>query len=265
MHLACFGRRAHFKEVRTAIALAGIAVVSLTGCVTAKKYRLAKPDTPPPSTLNWEASAPPVTLTLRAVIVFKGPGSWKREARWDEYAVMITNDGKEPFILTTAELADLRGAPQLPGTDPWMLEKLSYTNWEKYGKTGLKLAAGAVGVAVVGTAAAVAAAGPGFIITSSMVTVATVIPIVAVGDVVIVYSLNQSNREKVEAEFTRRRLVLPLTVEPGATVRGSLFFPMTPGPQRLILRGKVGEAPHEVSLGLKPLAGLHLAPAAIKQ
>ena len=39
---------------------------------------------------------------------------------------------------------------------------------------------------------------------------------------------------------------------------------MTPGPQRLTLKGKVGDAPLEIVLELKPLAGLHLKPGEAK-
>ena len=44
------------------------ALLVLTGCVTAKKYRLAKPNTPPAKFLNWQAETPPVELTLQTVI-----------------------------------------------------------------------------------------------------------------------------------------------------------------------------------------------------
>ncbi len=54
-------------------------------------------------------------------------------------------------------------------------------------------------------------------------------------------------------------------VSPGASAQGSLFFPMTPGPRRLTLRSYAGEARLEVTLELKPLAGLHLAPKPAKK
>lgn len=236
----------------------------LAGCVTSKKYRMAKPDTPPVRALDWQVSAASADLTLQSVIVFKGPGSWKREARWDEYAVGITNRGTGPLVIEAAELVDLLGVPREWGTDPWRLEKLSYTNWEKYGKTGLKLAAGAGAVmlyagAVVATSlggilAPTAAAGGG-------VALLNIIPVVAVVDITAVAIMNSQNKKKVVAEFNRRRLPLPLTLAPGETAAGSLFFPMTPGPQKLVLRGRNGEEPVELALDLKPLSGLHLKPA----
>ena len=241
----------------------GSALFALTGCVTAKKYRLAKSGSPPVRTLGWSASAAPVELTLQSLIVFKGPGSWKREARWDEYVVLLANRGDQPVTVTSAVLVDLQGTPQFPGSDPWTLEKLSRTNWDRYGKTGLKLLAGAGAVLVYGTAVEAVALGGlmGGGSAGGAVLVLDVIPVVALVDITAVAIMNHHNKDKVQQEFARRRLVLPRTLGPGETVSGSLFFPMTPGPQRLILKAQSGEGPRELTLGLKPLADLHLKPA----
>lgn len=232
-----------------------------TGCVTSKKYRLAKDDTPPAQPYGWTAAAPSADLTLATLIVFKGPGSWKREARWDEYVVRLTNRGDQPLVIDSAVLVDLLGQPQTPGDDPWKLEKLSRSNWDKYGKTGLKLLAGAGAVVVyVGAVSAVA--------TSSLLSaggaagggaaVLAVIPIVALVDIGVVAVMNHNNKVAVKTEFDRRRIGLPLTIAPGAIAEGSFFFPMTPGPKRLIVKGRSGGTPVELVLDLKALAGLHL-------
>ena len=243
--------------------------LALTGCVTSKKYKMAKKEGAlPPQALDWTAGTASAEVTLQSLIVFKGPGSWKREARWDEYVVKISNHGDQPLHIDSVGLVDLLGQPQSPGADPWKLEKLSYTNWDKYGKTGLKLLAGAGAVtlyagAVVastmgGLMAPTAAAGGGVVLLN-------VIPIVAIVDITAVAIMNNQNKKKVVAEFNRRRLSLPLTLEPGQDCTGSFFFPMTPAPQRLVIKGKAGEAPLELVLELKPLAGLHLKPATEKK
>jgi hypothetical protein len=240
-----------------------LASLALCGCVTAKKYRMAKTDQPPAQALDWQATAPGAECTLHSLIVFKGPGSWKREARWDEYVVRLVNTGDQPLRIDAATLVDVLGQPLVPGTDPWQLEKLSYTNWDKYGKTGLKLLAGAGAVTLYagavmattlgGLSGGAAAGGAG-------VAVLSVIPVVAIVDITAVAVMNHNNKAKVQAEFDRRRLVLPVAVAPGAAVEGSFFFPMAPAPQRLVLKGAQGAAPVELVLGLQPLAGLHLAP-----
>ena len=92
-----------------------------------------------------------------------------------------------------------------------------------------------------------------------------IIPIVAIVDITAVAIMNSQNKKKVVAEFNRRRLSLPLTVAPGQSATGSFFFPMTPAPQRLVIKGTTGETPLELALELKPLAGLHLKPAVEKK
>jgi hypothetical protein len=237
-----------------------------TGCVTAKKYKLAKENTPPARALAWGVSIPSAELRLATVIVFKGAGSWKREARWDEYVVEVTNRGGMPLAIDFAGLVDIQGTMQLPGADPWKLEKLSYTNWDKYGKTGLKLLAGAGAVTLYVGAGVGLTYGAllGGTVSSGAVAAMNLIPVVALVDVTTVAVMNHKNKQKVVAEFNRRRLPLPQTIAPGQTVAGSLFFPMTPGPQRLVLKGQSGAAPLDLTLELKPLASLHLKPAETK-
>ena len=47
---------------------------------------------------------------------------------------------------------------------------------------------------------------------------------------------------------------------PGEALQRSAFFPVTPAPQRLVLRYAVGAEPRELALDLPALAGLHIAP-----
>ena len=243
-----------------------IAVVlcsSLTACVTAKKYRLAKTVTPTVQLPALSASTPPLDLTLATVIAFKGPGAWKREARWDEYVVVLVNRGAQSVAVESAELIDLRGQAMVRGDDPWNLERLSRTNWDRYGKTGLKLVAG-VGAATLYTAAQVeagqAAIMSGGAAGGGMAAMAA-IPVIGLVDVTAIAVMNHKNEARVRKEFQRRRLKPAFNLEPGESLTGSWFFPMTPGPQRLIVRGHDNNQPLEVVVQLGPICGLHLKQA----
>jgi hypothetical protein len=232
----------------------------LGGCVSAKKYRLSKADTPAAIPVDWRGEQEGVTAQVRNVITFKGPGSWKLEARWDEYVLFLSNSSAAPVSISSAVLVDLHGTAQSPGTDPWSLEKQSYTNWEKYGKAGLKLSAGAGAVMLY--TGAVGAAASGMLLAGGTAGASAValnaIPAVAVIDIAVVIGLNRANRTKVEREFARRRISLPFALPAGATAAGSLFFPMTPAPRELVLRGdRAGEA-FELHVPLPALAQLHL-------
>jgi hypothetical protein len=79
-------------------------------------------------------------------------------------------------------------------------------------------------------------------------------PIYAVSIVVI----NANNKREISTEFSRRRLVLPATLAPGQTVQGSLFFRISPGPQRLVVQGRNGGTPFEFPIELSPLWRLHM-------
>ena len=67
--------------------------------------------------------------------------------------------------------------------------------------------------------------------------------------------MNQRRKHQIQDEFARRRLALPVTLAPGQTVQGSLFFRITPSPRELALPTG-GDAVARISLA--PLAGLHL-------
>jgi hypothetical protein len=248
----------------TAAALAA-AALALGGCVT-RGYKFAPKNTSAPVALHLEAAQPPVEAAVHCVIVYHGPGSWKREAYWDEYVVSVANEGPAPLTIDAAVLHDQQGAPIEPGVEPWALERLSKKWWETNGarQTGTYVVLGAgtvvgAGVAVAsaysglwGASVSAGASAAGTIGAATAVT----LPLVAVGTVVA----NIHSKHKVEAEFTRRRLGLPLTLAPGQTVQGSLFFRITPGPQRLALHGRTADQPCDLTVSLTPLAGLHLAP-----
>jgi hypothetical protein len=243
--------------------------VLLTGCVT-RGYKLAPENTPPavalnlPSTLPAAATAPAAEATVNTVIVYKGPGSWKKEAYWDEYVVTVTNRGSRPLVLADAMLHTNIGEPTHPGTNPWALEKLGKTWWETNAgrQTGTYLLMGAGTAAGAGIATAAILSGGLFAPLTGGAAVAAgvgaaafvTLPVYAVGTV----AMNYRRKHQVQDEFTRRRLVLPLTIAPGETAQGSLFFRITPSPRELVLHCRTDEAAHDVSVSLTALRGLHL-------
>jgi hypothetical protein len=256
-NLLVMRRAAHARSFARAILALSFA---LTGCVTATKYKMAKQDGPRAQAFGWTVATPSAELSLATVVIYKGPGSWKREARWDEYVVRISNRGAQTLTIASAVLIDVLGQPQSPGDEPWALEKRSSSNWDRYGETGLNVVLGAGTAIVLGAAADAAAAGAMWVGPAAGGTAffTTVLPLVFVANVTTVAVLNHSNKGKVEAEFDRRRLKLPVMIAPGASAEGSFFFPMTPGPQSLVVKGRSSDTPVELVLDLKPLAGLHL-------
>lgn len=241
------------RPVVAAVLLVG--TLGLTGCVSTK-YKMAPKNTPPPIALNLATVQPPVATALHTVIVYKGPGSWKKEAYWDEYVVSITNQGPAPLTVGSATLVDALGTGQTCGSNPWELEKLSRENLQKFEHYSRKIIIGAgltVGwVASGGVVVAATWAGDAALATvASAVVVA--LPVWALGTGVRFLVA----RSSVTDEFNRRRIATPLELKPGETKHGSLFFPISPGPQRLVLSCRTNDVTQLVTLDLTPLAGLH--------
>ncbi|HUL53667.1 MAG TPA: hypothetical protein VLT83_09695 [Opitutaceae bacterium] len=235
-------------------------ILALSGCVSAK-YQLARKATPPASPLQLNAAQASVEATVGAVIVYDGPGSWKRKAYWDEYVLTIANRGGAPVIVGSAALVDSQGNQISSGSDPWQLEQEGKTWWQNVKSSeGGRLVTLGVGTAAAGTAfvavgaTALTSASAGIAAGAATLGLAAVaLPVYAVATV----AGNAKGRHKIEAEFSRRRLALPAKLAPGQTVRGSLFFRVTPGPARLLLHCRGDAGALEVAIDLAPLAGLH--------
>lgn len=255
--------------------LAAIVIVALgfTGCVSSK-YRAVEGEKQPvslnlvsvPAAESVALSAPTVDAMVNTVIVLQGPGSWKRNAYWDEYVISLTNRGGAPLTIESAALSDFQGQTVSPGRDPWLLERQSRDYEARIVSTAgdvLKIGggvflAGGTGIAA-GTAVALATGTGGWAAMGMLgLGFVAAIPVYAVGTVY----RNVSNKHKIEEEFARRSLALPLTLPPGQLTQGSLFFRVSPGPRRLALRVRSDDgARHDAVIELAPLAGLHLKPA----
>jgi len=107
-----------FRVQIAASTLVLVVAAALAGCVT-RGYKLAPKDAPAATALNLPAAQPSVDATLQTVIVYKGPGSWKREAYWDEYVLTIANRGAVPLTITSAALHPTEGEPVAPTLGSW--------------------------------------------------------------------------------------------------------------------------------------------------
>lgn len=230
------------------------------GCVAAK-YQLARKSTPPIQLLNVDfPRSTPLEARLVTVISYGGPGSWKRQALWDEYVVCLHNTSEQPISVDRAVLSDSAGLPLAAGVDPWALEKQSKALEKSYRDSGKAFVRGAgSGVLIVGAGAAAAAAttSAGMIspaVAGATLTAVFVLP-VYYGSVLVI---NHHNKNVVGAEFTRRRMPLPLRLEPGETRTASVFYPMVRSPTALGLHWSTESASGEAALPLEFLRELHV-------
>jgi hypothetical protein len=237
----------------------------LCGCV-ATKYKLAKKDTPPVQLLSIAfPPAAPLQATLASLIAYGGPGSWKREALWDEYVVELVNHGDRPLTIDSATLLDPKGTPYAAGSDPWVLEKESKKLEQQYRDRGEAfLRAAGPGVVIVGVGAAAGSAAGAVLIAPAVAGAAIAAVVVLPVYYVSVLGINHHNKKAVMTEFKRRQLALPLTLAPGETRTGSVFFPMVRSPSSLALHGANESVTTSAVLSLDFLNALHVpgAPAA---
>ncbi len=237
------------RQILTRLALSA-ALLSQGACVYSK-YKAAPPNVGTPPLLNYSAGAPPITAAVATMIAFRGPGSWKQDAYWDEYVLRLHNAGAQPATLVSATLTDFLDEPTTPGSDPWRLDRESINRKDALNRRFKSI---------------FVHAGAGYIVTGLGVSIAygafagalagvVLLPAYAVGNVI----RNKSSKRKIEAEFKRRRLVLPLTLASDALVEGSLFFRISPGPKHLALEFRAADASvSNLVIPLPGLANLHL-------
>jgi hypothetical protein len=239
-------------------------VVGVTGCQSSPQ--LVKGDVQKPVTpLAFTAEAGSVELAVTGLIAYDRPGSWVKQAYWDEYNVRVENHRLEPIVIEEIILGDVLDRSIAPGIDPWVLEKMGHEH-EQYLKSLCASVdvyqsahppsdlAKTTGAATALTAVALTGPAAPLLVGSGVAIMVVAATPVALVDHAFFAS---QKRERVLAEFNRRRLSLPIQLEPGTSVAGSVFFPLTPGPERLTMRGRAGEVPVEVAVALPGLEALH--------
>jgi hypothetical protein len=236
--------------------LLAVGLCLVSACVS-PKYKRADKSTPPLQPLNVRFPSSTLDTSLYAEISDSGPGSWKRDAFWDEYVMIMHNEGDQVLTIASAALTDYAGAVRPAGTDPWALERESKTLEKRYRDAGIAFARVAAPRVIVGAAepGVVASAGIGTTGAAAAAT-ATVVALPVYG--LTVFGINMHNKAAIKQEFNRRRVPLPLTLGPGETHSGSFFFPMVPNPRALTVRWTGSAGNGETTLELHFLQGLHV-------
>jgi hypothetical protein len=250
----CANRGFLFRCAYSLLFAGGLCLV--TACVSSKYQRAVK-STPPIQPLNVKFPTSTLDTSLYSEISDGGPGSWKREAFWDEYVLVMHNDGDQALDISSATLMDYAGEVRPAGSDPWALERESKTLEKRYKDAGIGFSRMAAPRVIAGAAepTVVASAGIG---TAGAATAATVTAVLLPVYGLTVFGINMHNKAAIKKEFDRRRMQLPLTLGPGETRAGSFFFPMVPNPRSLAVRWTGGAGDDQTTLELPFLQGLHV-------
>ncbi len=224
-----------------------VCTVVLSGCGGGTKL-LKEPQPIPELQPLASASDRQVTATLDWVIVRDGPGTWARNADWDEYLMRVSNRSDQPIEVTgviVVDSIDTRVESQ-PGRK--QLVKASKETARRYDKSGIDVKAGYGADTLIGAGAVVTGVGLAGTAALSSATIVSGITtggaaagamtavggLVVLGPVLAVNGIVRSvNNNEVNEHIELRQTKLPAAVAAGEELLLNVFFPITPSPRML--------------------------------
>lgn len=245
------------------LALALLLAATFSGCASSS-VRRASANTPPAVSLALSGRpSGALQATVETVIVYDGPGSWKRRAFWDEYVVTVMNSGPTRASILDAILVDAQNQMVRSGSNWKGLERQS-ADWWKRNATANNLALGAGMTVLAGTAGASAIAmfAAALVGSGPVLGIAAGAALVSLGAAHLLTSQIDDAEKFIASEFDRRRIPFQHPVAAKSATSGSFFFRITPSPQRLIVHLDVAGRKQIAIVDLPALNGLHRKRAA---
>lgn len=252
-----FPGKVRLRDVAVALAMS-----ALSACAYNKK--LDKPVPLEPKSAIASASDLRLSARIDAVIVRDGPGSWSKNADWDEYLLHVQATSGWSLDITRVVVIDSLGKRHKPRAYMSELVDESKAISKRYEDEDLEVtanagaalfwtgyfvggASAAAGFATLGTAGAAAGAAAGGLLVA---------PVLMTAGVVVA-----AQEYQVQREIDRRNTLLPLALAAQQDLPMTLYFPIAPSPQRVEITytDPVGE--HVLAIDtVTALAGLHLLP-----
>jgi hypothetical protein len=208
---------------------------------------------------HWTAEAADgLAVTVHTVVVPNGPGSWVRDADWDEYILTVRNSTGSAVRIETMSLE----SPYLPAPQP---SSLSLGQLEDRTRACLRRVRNATTLAggAATTAAATAAVGWAGSVAGASVAAAPAVALFIdypLERAVENHHLEHEDRSMIELALLERGLHLALELEAGRETLRSVFFPLTPGPVQLAVGYRSADEQRTLVVPLPALAQLHLQP-----
>ena len=256
------------KKVTRALMIAFI-IANLQGCGGTKVLKEPQPiqTTQPLAAISDQR----VAATLDWVIVRDGPGTWAKNADWDEYLLRVRNQSDRRIQVTRLIVVDSLGThiESQPGRK--QLVKSSKKTARLYKESGIKVKAGrgAGTMLVAGSVLTVVGAGVASVagygsIMSGVATAGSagaaagglllLGPALAVGGIV-----RGVNNSKVNNQIELRQTVLPLEIPAGEELSLDVFFPLAPSPTMVVLTYTDASGEHSLVIDTSTaLDGLHI-------
>jgi len=212
------------------------------------------------------ASDQRVTAILDWVIVRDGPGTWAKNADWDEYLLRVSNLSDQPIQITGLIVIDSLDTRIEPAPGRKHLVKGSKLTARRYKDSGIKVKAGrgtgtmlVAGAAVTavgyGAASAVVVGGLGGVGTAGAGAGAAG-GLLLLGPALVVGGVVRGVRNSaVNKEIIQRQTQLPLQISAGEQLTLDIFFPLAPSPR--LVEIIYADANGEHRLGIDTSAALH--------
>lgn len=249
--------------------LACVAIL-LSGCGGTKMLKESVPVQATQSLAG--ASDRQLSATLDWVIVRDGPGTWARNADWDQYLLRVRNESGNPIRIDGVHVVDALDVRIDPETERKRLVKGSKKTAKRYRGTGVRVKAGAGTGTMLATGAAVTVVGVGAAYGAASAAImsggaataggaaAAASALTLLGPALVVGGVVRGvNNSKVNGEIEALQTSFPLEAAPGAEQPMVVFFPLAPSPRQVVLTYTDATGTHELVLDTTAaLDGLHL-------
>ena len=240
----------------------------LSGCAGTKVLKESEPiqTTRPLATVSDQHA----TATLDWVIVRDGPGTWAKNADWDEYLLSISNVSDQSMRVTEIIVVDSLDIRVESQPTRKLLVRNTKTIARRYRDSDIEVRAGrgvgtmlatGAGVTVLGIGVANATAGTLFITGTAFgagVAAANALlflgPALAVGGIV-----RGVNNNAVNNEIEQRQTLLPAHLPPNEELELDVFFPLVPSPKSIEVTYTDATGEHRLTIDTNTvLSGLHI-------
>ena len=201
-----------------------------------------------------------VSAELIWVIVRDGPGTWARNADWDEYLVNVVNESGEMIQIIDVTIVDSLGVRQATNADYRELVNESKETTKRYKDSNLTVKAGIGAGTIMAAGGAIllgASMGGAVFVEAAMIISGSLVVLVPAG--VGVGIVRSNNKNKVAREIRKRHTLLPVTINSHEDLLLDIFYPLAPSPTQLEITYMVaGEEETLVVNTSEALNGLHL-------
>ncbi len=200
--------------------------------------------------------------SLDWVIFRGGPGTWAKNAYWDQYLLRVENVSDQPIVINRVFVVDQLGVVIDTADERRELVRASKKVVRRYRKAGLKAKAGMGEGAILlgGTLGSLVGIGYGLSgVSNGIAAAGTAGLVLAAPAALVVSTVRAYNKSKVINEIRRRRSTLPASVNAAETTALTLFFPLAPSPRHVVIEYATGGIDGTLTMDVaKTLDGLHL-------